>query len=248
MKRVILLVLIALLSCGGQASAVDEVFFVGGAPLDTYQPRVITALLTEALERNGILFSAKHYPSERSLFMSNSGEADGELHRVFDFHEVSDGRYPNLIRIESQLMSIYMAAFAVNKRIVVDKWTDMDGAAIGYLRGRQNAKKYLSTLRSALIYPQNTEEGLFRMVREGRLDFAVSESLEGRKMVRQHPELNGIVEVGKLKETKIYAYMNKKHAELAKILAATLEAMKHDGSYQRIVDEVTAEYLAGVTQ
>ncbi len=86
-----------------QAQAVDEVHFVGGAPLDTYQPSVIVPILQEAFARNNINFKATHYPSARSLVMSNSGAADGELHRVYNFQEVSKGKYPNLIRGKTNL-------------------------------------------------------------------------------------------------------------------------------------------------
>lgn len=243
MKKVSLLLTFVLLVCGGRAFAVDEVFFVGGAPLDTYQPRVITALLTEAFWRNGIKFRAEHYPSARSLLMSDSGRADGELHRVYEFHEVSQGKYPNLVRIESQLMSIYLAVFSNRKDITIRQWSDMEGAYIGYMRGRQNVKQHLSALKDASIYPQNTEYGLFKMASDGRVDYAVSESFEGWRMLQQHPELQSVTEVGKLEETKIYAYMNKKHAKLAKRIAATLEDMKRDGSFQRIVDKTVAELL-----
>jgi len=39
--------------------------------------------------------------------------------------------------------------------------------------------------------------------------------------------------------------MHKKHTQLAKAIAATLEEMKRDGTYQKIVDNVRASILAG---
>ena len=35
--------------------------------------------------------------------LSNNGRTDGEVHRVSNFHSVSNNQYPNLIRIESKL-------------------------------------------------------------------------------------------------------------------------------------------------
>lgn len=227
------------------ASAQESVLFVGGAPLDTTQPRFIVPLLEEAFARNNIEFHVKSLPSPRSLEMSNSGQADGELHRVYEFHEVSDGRFGNLVRVESQLMSVYLAVFSKRKNKAITSWEDLKGHIVGYQRGRQNVKTYLKEENGDIIAsPQNTELGLFKMLVEGRVDYAVSESFEGLRLLRTHPEFNMIAEVGRLKETKIYSYMHVKHAELAKKIGHTLDEMKIDGTFDRIASKIQRELLA----
>jgi len=103
-----------------KALAIDEIIFFGGEPLDRYQPSAIVPILKEAFKRNGIKFNAVYHPSLRSLVLSNSGATDGELHRVYDFHKASGDKYPNLIRIESQLLSGWTSAFS-NKKIEIKK-------------------------------------------------------------------------------------------------------------------------------
>jgi len=225
--------------------AQDEVLFVGGAPLDTYQPRVIVPLLKEAFKRNGIHFTAKNYPSTRALELSNSGEADGELHRVYDFHVVSKGRYPNLVRIDCQLMSVYRAVFSRDARRINDS-EELKGYRVAYQRGRKAVLHDLGPiLGEESLLPKNSDLTAFKMLAEGRVDYVVSESFEGQRMIASNPEFKRIKEVGRLKEARIYAYMHKKHTQLAKAIAATLEEMKRDGTYQKIVDNVRASILAG---
>jgi len=244
MKALLNLLAFIFFACG-TAHAQDEVLFVGGAPLDSYQPRVIMPLLKEAFKRNGIRFHAEYYPSSRSLLLSNRGEADGELHRVYDFHTVSHGRYPNLVRIESHLMSVYLVVFS-KEAGPAEQWEDLKGFDVGYQRGRQNVKTYLGNALSAEdIHPKNTDLTAFMMLGEGRLDYVVSERMDGQRLIQTHPELKNIKEVGCLKETKIYTYMHKRHAKLAETVAATLEEMKQDGTFQRIVEEVKKEMLSG---
>lgn len=241
----ILMALVLLAGTAGHAQ--EEVFFTGGWPLDRYQPRVVCALLGEAFSRMDVKFRFKHYPSARSLVMANSGEADGELHRVYEFHEVSDGRFPNLIRVESQLLTMHLAVFAKAGKKDVTCIDDLRGSRIGYLRGRQNARKMLLKISSETnIAPQNSEFSLLRMVAEGRLDYALVESFDGRVLIKTRGELMDLREVGRLTETRIFTYMNKKHAALAKRLAATLDGMKRDGSFQEIVDRVHKELLEDV--
>lgn len=243
MKKVFFAVLFLHIVCGGIALAQEGVLFVGGSPLDTYQPRVIVPLLEEAFRRNGIEFKAESYPSARSLMMSNSGEADGELHRVYDFAEVSEGRFPNLVRIESELLVIHLSVFSEDPATIND-WSDLKGADVAYQRGRQNAQNYLEkAVKPKHIHPKNSDILAFRMLANGRVGFVVSESFEGQRMIFKNDEFKDIREVGRLKETRIYAYMHKKHRELAKTIAATLEAMKQDGTYSRIVERVRKELL-----
>ncbi len=244
MKLQTILYTLCLLLISTISHAQKEVLFVGGAPLDTYQPRMISALLTEAFKRNGVQFKAKHYPSPRALMMSNSGAADGELHRVYDFHEVSKGQYPNLVRIESQLMSIYMAVFSNGAETMKVDREQLKTSTIGYLRGRKNVQNYLNELKPQYIAPQNTELGLFKMLNIGRLDYIISESFEGSRIIASNPDFSTIKETGRILDTKIYAYMHIKHAKLAMTIAETLNQMKRDGTFQEITDRIHAEILA----
>ena len=82
----ITVVMISLLAPSqSQGEEVKEVRFSGGAPLNSYLPRVITPILFEAFKRHGTTFSTSYRPSLRSLIVTNRGEYDGELHRVYNF-------------------------------------------------------------------------------------------------------------------------------------------------------------------
>jgi len=245
MKVTVVALILFLLVGGSTSFSQDKVVFVGGAPLDTYQPQTIVPLLEEAFRRNGILFEVRSYPSARSLVMSNSGAADGELHRVYDFHKVSKGKYPNLVRIESQLMAVYLAVFSKANGPVED-WSDLKGFDVAFQRGRQDVQNYLEeNVDHAGILPKNSDMTSFKMLAEARVDYVVAESFQGQLMIKQSSEFEEIQEVGRLVETRIYAYMHKKHRKLAGKIATTLEAMKHDGTYNRIVNEVKERMLAG---
>lgn len=234
---------IMLLLSAGMVSAQERVHFVGGAPLDSYQPQVIVPLLEEAFRRNGISFSATGMPSSRALLMSNSGQADGELHRVYDFHDVSNGKYPNLIRVESRLMTVSLAVFSLNGQPIED-WTQLQGHDVTYQRGRQNVQNHLSSiLEGSNLHPKNSDLIAFRMAADDRMDYVVSEEFEGIRLIATTPELANLKKVGTLEETHIYAYMHKRHASLTKRIGATLEAMKQDGTFQRIFDNARNNLL-----
>ena len=94
----------------------DEFLFSGRPSADTYQPRIIVPLLTEAFKRVGHSFKAAHDPSLHSLGSSSSGKTGDELRRVYGFHRVPKSKYPNLVKIESELLRIAMGGILMGQR------------------------------------------------------------------------------------------------------------------------------------
>ena len=174
--------------------------------------------------------------------MSNAGTVDGELHRVYEFHKVSGGKYPNLIRIESKLLSVWLAAFA-NKEIKIKTWNDLKGYKVIYYRGRKNVEKALGkVLPPAHIVSVTNDKEAFNMLAKGIDYIVISESREGNSAIRNNPEFKNIREIAKFEETLIYAYINRKHKKLAPKIAKTIEDMKKDGTFTKIIDEVNKSY------
>jgi len=235
------LVFISLSSVSAQE--LKGVAFSGGAPLDSYNPSITVPILTEAFKRNGIAFSASFRPSLRSLKLSNTGVFDGELHRVDNFHEVSNGKYPNLLRVESQLLSVSMAAFAT-RPLLVSSWQDLRGFKVAYYRGRKN----ITNILTRLLIPDNiirvaSDDQAFALLVADRVDVVVTTSTQGGKLTAKSDVFSAVMEVGWLEESKIFAFMHKKHSQLAKKIATTLEQMKVDGVFSQIVSEARLRWI-----
>jgi len=218
------------------AETITKITFSGGAPLDSYQPRITIAVLKEAFKRNGIQFHALYRPSLRSLEMSNAGITDGELHRIYDFKKISHGKYPNLLRIESQILSIYRAAFST-KNIKIQSWQDLEGYKVAYYRGRKDIEKILNNV----LAPHNiiktiTDEQAFNMLLAKRVDIVISESTEGEKLLEKKEIFSKVREIKKIDETKIYAYIHKKHKKIIPRIVISIEEMKKDGSFEKILN------------
>lgn len=220
------------------AQNTTELAFTGGAPLESYQPSIIIPILDEAFRINGIKFSSEYNPSLRSLVLSNSGEYDGELHRVYDFHIVSSGKYPNLRRIDTPLMSVWRSFFTTIPEITVETAEDLLPYRVAYYRGRQNIQKLLKGLiPDDQIQEVNTDRQAFEMLAAGRVDIVISESTEGLALIAENNSFSEIYELKKFDETKIYSYIHKKHESLLPIINETILKMKEDGTYQRLFEE-----------
>ncbi len=218
--------------------AVEYITFTGGQPLHHYQPSIIVPILTEAFKRNGIRFKAVHHPSLRSLAYSSTGVFDGELHRVYDFHKVSGGKYPDLIRIESEMLTIWQAVFAT-KEIKFETWDDLKGYRVAYKMGRKNMEKILHQfLPKEQIVIANNDTHAFKMLAQGLIDVVVSESRLGDDLLEGRRDFSKIIKIQRIHPVRIYSYIHNEHRQLAAKLAATIEQMKKDGSYDKIVGVV----------
>lgn len=113
----------------------NEIVLAGDTPFNIRSSKIIIATLEEALNRLGREFSPVLLPSKRALQVANDNQIDGLLHRVANFHEITNHQYPNLIRVESPVFSIYWSGFANDKDIQIDNWADLKNYTVGYMRG-----------------------------------------------------------------------------------------------------------------
>ncbi len=223
----------------------DEFLFSGGAPLDTYQPLIVVPLLTEAFRRAGHTFKAIHYPSLRSLKSSNSGKTDGELHRVHQFHEVSKGKYPNLMRIESELIRTALGIFTQRNDAAIGALDDLTGYRIALKRGRMKMTARLAKLPApTVVIPVSSDLAGLRMLAKGKFDFAVMEFNEGNAIISSSSKFQKIYSAARLSESRIYAFMNRRHSKVAEEIAANLEQMKIEGLFQNIVAKSIKKFNA----
>jgi len=214
--------------------AVDSITFASGAPLEDYQARVVLPILTEAFAQQNVEFSAVYIPSLRALQISNSGMLDGELHRVYGFHEITHDKYNNLIRIDHKLLSVYLAIFA-KEDLMVDNWDDLTHYSLAYYRGRKNVDSYLSHVGAQYgIYKVNTDKQAFRMLATNKVDIVISESHLGNALINSSKQLKGIKELKRLEKTDIYAYIHNKHQSLIPALIRALQQMKSQGRFEQI--------------
>jgi len=228
-------ILATLSLCASSSSfGVDSITFASGAPLDGYQAKVVLPILTEAFAQQNIEFTAVYIPSLRALKISNSGMLDGELHRVAGFHEITQNKYDNLIKIDHKLLSVYLAIFA-KEDLIVDNWDDLNHYALAYYRGRKNVDTYLSHVGAQYgIYKVNTDKQAFHMLASNKVDIVISESHLGNTLINSNSNLSGIKEIKRLDKTDIYAYIHNKHQSLIPALISSLQQMKSQGKFEQI--------------
>lgn len=210
-------------------------FAFSSDPATSAQFKFFEMLYKEAFTRLDYEFSYQVLPMKRCSVMANSGKVDGEPKRYSDYAKT----YTNLIRVEEPIFVTNVYAFAKDKDFTIKSWDDVKGTSlyvdyvIGALQTEQALiervkPKYLTGLKSVI-------QGLERL-NVGRSDVFID--LE----VRTKPYLltakfkhSDIRIVGNLSSHNSYAYLHKRHSELAPKLAKAIREIKAEGLYDKLI-------------
>ncbi len=92
-------------------------------------------IYTEAFKRIGSGFKLFRNPGERSLIEVGIGNYEGEAARIANLNK--NNKYPNLIRVNEPIMTLYDGAYAIDTSIEVNGWVSLQGTKyeIGILLG-----------------------------------------------------------------------------------------------------------------
>lgn len=221
----------------GPGRATDKMVLVGteGVKNSKYG-NFLTLVFTEAFRRLGYALQYDGYPAPRASMLSDAGEVDGEISRVFAYQTT----HPNLIRVEEVLYSTRFVAFAVKPGIVLNGWESLQNTAynVEYRRGVKLSESKLSLIVAAehLSYVTTAEQGLKKLIM-GRTDlyvdveFTIVDTI-GRLDPDKH-DTSAFYQAGIMQEVGAYAYLHKKHAALVPKVAEVLKAMKQEGLFKR---------------
>lgn len=221
----------------GPCHASETILLFGSQdPGEVPQMEWLVLIYTEAFRRLGYEFQYDVYPLARLTTMVEAGKIDGEIQRPMEYQAF----HPNLIRVDESPVSVRYGAFAVKPGVVLDGWHSLKNTTyiVEYRRGASRSQDELT----AVVAPENlsvietTEQGLRRLI-TGRTDVFVdlehniTNTLNQKKL--RGFDTSAIYQAGLMQETPMYAYLNKKRADLALKVAAVLKAMKHEGVIER---------------
>lgn len=194
-------------------------------------------LMEEAFKRLGFGFALKTYPGKRALILSNEGKTDGEAHRIYGI--TNNDKYPNLVRIPEIQQIIYNYAYATRNINLDNGWEELGKYKVAVQRG----SIFLTDMSNR--YAKNTHElssiiQLLMFLKVGRADIALMNPAEiGHILKKEEFKTTNIRKIGPpLTALPIYAFLHKRHSELAPKVARALHEMKMDGTYQRLIESV----------
>lgn len=194
-------------------------------------------LLTEIYSRIGITLEIKDLPAKRASSTANSGEIDGELIRIYDYANIS----PYLIRISTPYTFFELSCFYIDDSILIEDWSDLDQFIIGKVRGIKVIDDNLSG--KGLVKEVNTDIQLFKMLKSGRIDIAISSSLEGRLRANELELFN--IKTKVMSSYPLYHFLHKNNSDIVDKVNQQIIIMSKSGELEFYRKKFISETLIG---
>lgn len=207
----------------------DEIVFVGNKEKENSAQKYLTLVYTEALERLGKKFVFKMVPGKRASAMTDTGKADAEITRIYEYGD----SHPNVTRVEEPHYSLAFVALTMDSSIKLEGWESLVGTdyVVEYRLGNKMANLNLpGVVKSNNLSTIGTVfHGLKKLV-GGRTDIFVEAETDVITILKTDEFKNaGIKIAGVMEKVNAYSYLNNKHKDLAPKLSATIKDMKETG-------------------
>ncbi len=190
-------------------------------------------VLGEAFRRIGYKLETVRLPAERALINANKGFDDGDLLRINGLQK----KYPNLIQVPEKIMDMDVVLFAKNlKSFKVRGWNSIGSHSVSIITGWKIFEINLSK-KANLIKTDNVEQ-MFTMLKKNRADFVGYERWAGLGYLKKSRITDIKLLEPPLMSTPLYTYLHKKHQKLVPLLAAKIKSMKHDGTIEKMFNEI----------
>jgi len=204
-------------------------------PLSTdEQTGFVDVVVKEALGRIGFGLETVRLPAERALINANAGIDDGDLLRIAGLRKT----YPNLIQVSEKVIDLEFVVFTKYKKFPVAGWHSLKPYSVAIITGWKILERNI-TEAAVLTNVKNVNQ-LFTMLLKDRADTIVYSRWVGLGYIKQHHVRGVRILEPPLARRGMYVYLHKKHQHLVPKLAATLRAMKADGSYRRAFQKILA--------
>ena len=196
---------------------------------------------TTAFKRLGYHMKYLYLPAARATIAATQGQTDGELGRT----EYYGLRHPELVRVEEPHLVVNFCAYTDRGDVKELDWKKLKNShlSIVYLRGLQRMERKLRSWGSERVQLLNSEASGLRMVATHRFDVLIGTEPGVDKILnREEFRHSGIRKVGCLESHRAHAYLNRRHAELAKPLSKVLRDMKKQGLLKAYAKECNVDY------
>lgn len=240
MKKQTLLILMAFAAsvffCAAACAAGQKVLRINCTIHSPYEA-FFFRLVEEICARNDIAVERNTPPVGRSLIHVNQGIDDGDGPRIGGLAAA----YPNLIPVPEPFGEFNFGAFATSDEIMINGWSDLKELNVAYIIGWKIFDHHVTAAKS--ITKVRNKDLLFGHLNAGRTDVALITKLAGYAEIRKLGFENMRFIEPPLAVKPNYLYLHKRHEALAAKLARTLKAIKQEGTYSRLSEEMLSPYL-----
>lgn len=202
--------------------------------LGSFAARWLMLIYSDAFRQLGVELEVRAFPAARAAAEAEAGNVDGELARSFDY----EATQTTMMRVPEPTFFAITSAYVCRKDIrLAPGWEGLRNSPyrVEYRAGYTvMAQKLAAVLRPEQLSGVRTAETGLRKLIRGRSDVYVDISdIVDSALQQDEFRLAGVRRAAVLERGPIHAYLNKRHAELARRLSGVLRQMRDSGQIER---------------
>lgn len=197
-----------------------------GVPREWAQGKYMIRLWDELSRRLGFTYEYHSFPSSRLALLTDSGEIDGDMMRVYEYGEDQE----NLIRVPTPFKEHALLVYSRFPDGHINKWRDLKNYRVVVRRGVYSIEKPLTAhVAEENIVRLNNLTTSFTFVGLGRADAVIVPDFTPLVTGESRPE--NIYFAGMLNRTTLHIYLHKSHAEYVPLIDRELRRMEEEGFF-----------------
>lgn len=169
-------------------------------------------------------------PGNRAQQLASSGAKDGEIMRIFSYGI----EHPTTLRVPTPYYYLETMAFIKEgSNITIDSSEDLKNYSIAKVRGVKHTNNITQGLPH--VYDLSSTENIMRLVSQGRVDIALTNSIDG-KIALQELKITNVVPLKKpLATLDLFHYLHQEHQALIPIVDAKIIELKNNGKLTSLI-------------
>ena len=235
-------VLIIAISLSNHLLAAEELTFATGffAQHNNSNDDSYKLFIRQIYKTIGIDTHFLHYPAERSLRLSNSGQLDGEVIRIKGLER----KYPNLRMIPTPIHKLEVLALSVDLDVEITDWQDLSPYKIGILTGIKYSEKKTKNME---VHRVTHIEQLLKMLAKNRLDIVLCMRIPCLKSLIEL-KLDNIKVIGSFDSVPLFHYIHRKHEAIIPLVDAEIIKFKNKGVLAAIKKKSIVKLLKDINE
>jgi len=209
--------------------------FATHSPDSTPHLQWATALYRKALAQLGYRLNIRRCEPHLCTRLANNGQVDGELLRV----AIYQAEVPYLIRVQQPMLTMTWAAFTLKEHANINSWEEIikSDLRISFLPDIPYLSHHLvgKVPKWRLIKMKHWISGPENLI-SGNADVYITAD----SVITTGPVNSGLRRVVLSKDVPMFAYLHKKHKQLALDLPSVIVNMRKKGEIDAIYQQITA--------
>ncbi|WDE09968.1 substrate-binding periplasmic protein [Thalassomonas haliotis] len=195
-------------------------------------------VLPQIYKNLGIDITIIPLPANRAQHVATSGNKDGEIMRIWTYGDENS----TTIRVPTPYYYLETMPFVLKKtHITIAKTQDLKNYKLVKVRGVKHTNNITAGLDQ--VYEVNSSEAMFKLLRSGRVDVALTNTLDGNLVLKRLGYTNIIAMDNPLAVLPLYHYIHEKHRALVPAINQEIKRLKNNGDLQKLIEKAKSQII-----